>query len=137
MVKDLNLGVAAANPSGLTSVDGTLFFKADDGIHGRELWKTDGTAAGTVLVADTNPGSAGSFPPFDSTRDIVGFNGMVFFAADGGVHGVELWRSDGTEAGTVLVADINPGPPAGALADGQIDPDDFLATAGAGLMFIP
>ena len=42
----------------LTNVNGTLFFAADDGTHGNELWKSDGTAAGTVLVKDINTGSA-------------------------------------------------------------------------------
>ena len=46
----------AASPSSLTGVGGTLFFTADDGTHGRELWKSDGTEAGTVLVKDIDPG---------------------------------------------------------------------------------
>ena len=43
-------------------MNGTLFFAANDGMHGVELWKSDGTAAGTVLVKDINPGSGGSDP---------------------------------------------------------------------------
>ena len=39
-------------------MNGTLFFIADDGADGMELWKSDGTAAGTVLVKDISPGSA-------------------------------------------------------------------------------
>ena len=49
-------------PGPFVESNGTLFFTADDGIHGRELWKTDGTAAGTVLVKDITPGAHGSDP---------------------------------------------------------------------------
>jgi ELWxxDGT repeat protein len=41
-----------SGPSGLTDVAGTLFFAADDGTHGQELWKSDGTKSGTVQVRD-------------------------------------------------------------------------------------
>jgi ELWxxDGT repeat protein len=78
-----------------------LFFEADDGIHGGELWTSDGTEAGTTMVDDISPG--GSYP--GSLTDV---NGSLFFAADDGIHGGELWTSDGTEAGTTMVADINP-----------------------------
>ncbi|MBV8386489.1 MAG: hyalin, partial [Acidimicrobiia bacterium] len=118
MVKDINLipdGTVSlsggSNPSGLTNVNGTLFFQADDGIHGGELWKSDGTSAGTVMVKDINPTMrttntthAGSWP-----GRITDVNGIAMFVADDGVHGEELWKSDGTEAGTVMVKDINPG----------------------------
>ena len=52
------LALSGSIPSDLTNVNGTLYFTADDGTHGEELWKTDGTAAGTVMVKDILPGSA-------------------------------------------------------------------------------
>jgi large repetitive protein len=89
----------------LTNVNGTLFFAADDGVHGTELWESDGTATGTFMVADINPGQYGSFP-----YNLTNVNGTLFFQADDGTHGTELWESNGTAAGTVLVQDINPHP---------------------------
>src|SRR5262245_2647332 len=49
-----------SDPGYLTDVSGELFFAADDGIHGSELWKSDGTTAGTVLVKDIRAGGYGS-----------------------------------------------------------------------------
>jgi ELWxxDGT repeat protein len=92
-------------------VNGLLFFRADDGVAGRELWKSDGTEAGATRVRDIWPGSGWSFP-----AELVGMNGTLFFRANDGVAGAELWRSDGTEAGTVRVKDIRPGP-VGSLPD--------------------
>src|SRR5262249_61154044 len=88
------------------TVGGTIFFTANDGAQGAELWKSDGTAAGTVMVADINPGAnSACHGPCRPTED----TGTIFFADDAGMHGTELWKSDGTAAGTVMVADINPG----------------------------
>ena len=91
-------------PQNLTNVNGTLFFTADDNIHGYEIWKSDGTEAGTVMVKDIVSGSSGSNP-----YQLTDVNGTLFFTANDGVHGFELWMSDGTEAGTVMVKDIVPG----------------------------
>ena len=52
----------SSKPAGLIDVGGTVYFSADDGVHGPELWKSDGTAAGTVMVKDIVPGGVGSQP---------------------------------------------------------------------------
>lgn len=119
------------NPVGLSSTwepgeydlagapNGDLFFAGHQQATGTELWRTDGTPAGTVLVADLLPGDLGTFP-----QSFCAANGWVFFSADNGTHGRELWRSDGTAAGTMLVADIEPGP-------GDSNPRQLLAFGGA------
>lgn len=90
------------------TVGSFLYFEARDDAssQGRELWRTDGTAAGTVLVKDINTtsGYAGSYP-----ERFVNVGGTLFFTADDGVNGRELWRSNGTGPGTVLAHDAFPG----------------------------
>ena len=102
LVKDINPD-GSSGPLSLTDVGGTVFFFADDGIHGRELLKSGGTEAGTVMVKDINP-SVDIFEPDWLTN----VGGTLFFSAADGIHSLELWKSDGTEAGTVMVKDINP-----------------------------
>ncbi len=80
----------------------TAYFFADDGINGRELWKTDGTAFGTVLVKDVRSGAASSNP-----SQLINVNGLLYFIADDGVNGTEIWQSDGATAGTSLVANLD------------------------------
>ncbi len=91
-------------PSYLTNVNGTLFFAANDGTHGYELWKSDGTSGGTVMVDDIDTGSGGSTP-----NELTAVGPTLFFSAKDGTHGTELWKSDGTTGGTAMAADINPG----------------------------
>ena len=102
---------------------GQFFFSASDGVHGQELWKSDGTASGTVLVKDINPGPTGGFVP--ETGRFKKAGGKLFFTASDGVHGMELWVSDGTEQGTHIVKDINPGS-SGADVFALVSLRDFL-----------
>jgi ELWxxDGT repeat protein len=94
-----------------TNVNGTAFFLANDSIHGKELWKSDGTPAGTTMVKDINTGTANGVDAGNVNYGFayVNVNGVFFFAANNGSAGVELWKSDGTEAGTVMVKDIRTG----------------------------
>jgi ELWxxDGT repeat protein len=62
LVKDIRPGLSTSYPSYLTALGNTLFFTADNGVNGLELWKSNGTAAGTVLVKDIRPGSSYSPP---------------------------------------------------------------------------
>lgn len=81
----------------------TAFFRGGPRFDG-ELWKSDGTSDGTMLVKDIRSGESSSSP-----RELTNVNGTLFFSADDGTHGHELWKSDGTNEGTALVKDILPG----------------------------
>jgi ELWxxDGT repeat protein len=67
--------VLSSYPRSLTAVGGTLFFAANDGATGFELWTSDGTAAGTALVADILPGPYSSDP-----SNLTAVGGTLFFA---------------------------------------------------------
>ncbi|MBL7938591.1 MAG: hypothetical protein JNL43_04450 [Flavobacteriales bacterium] len=89
-------------PESFVTYNDKIYFTADNGTNGRELWVTDGTSAGTTLVKDIWPGT--------NTSGISAFvlmNSKLYFTADDGVKGRELWVTDGTTAGTVMVRDIN------------------------------
>ena len=107
----------SSNPLGMTNLNGTLYFSADDGQNGRELWMSDGTEAGTRMVRDIAAGEApyyydgyyyGIYPSASNPSRLTAFDGKLFFTADDGSNGIELWVSDGTESGTQMIRDINP-----------------------------
>jgi ELWxxDGT repeat protein len=124
MVKDINPGEESSlNSFGDNSyvvTGGTLYFSADDGISGNELWKSDGTSDGTVPVSDINPFGSSACNFFCA------FNGAVYFSATDGTAGRELWRTDGTTEGTYLVRDINPDSGNGLSFDSFIAFNDML-----------
>lgn len=93
-------------PAPMIDLNGTLLFIADDGTHGRELRKSDGTSAGTTMVKDIHSGPGSSLSSFTSLEVL---HGEIYFSASDGLRGTELWKSDGTENGTVQVKDIAPG----------------------------
>ena len=119
LIKDINPGAGSSNICYLTDVDNTLYFGANNAVNGMELWKSDGTEAGTVLVKDINVGSASS-----SIGYLTEVNRTLFFVANNGSSGTELWKSDGTAVGTVMVKDIRPGTmgsnPSGLVAAGGV-----------------
>jgi ELWxxDGT repeat protein len=97
-----------------------LYYVHDDGLHGAELFRSDGTAGGTLMVKDVRPGETGS-----SISGLAAVNGALFFGADDGTNGKQVWRSDGTDAGTVR--------PFGVLP--ITSPTGFTAGPGGSLFF--
>jgi ELWxxDGT repeat protein len=100
LVQDLNTFTQSSSPSSITGSGALAFFVANDGLHGRQVWKTDGTTAAMVaqitsIFADNGPSS------------LTDVNGTLFFVQGDTAHGRELWKTDGTT--TSLVADIAAG----------------------------
>jgi ELWxxDGT repeat protein len=112
--------------SRLEAFNGGVVFVANDGTTGPELWFSNGTEAGTRLVADVRPNEFvlsqqnGSNPQgIDGDGSNIAGN-LLFFSADDGESGRELWVTDGTEGGTRLVRDI-------ATGSAPSNPRDFTA----------
>ncbi len=116
LIRDIADGSDSSTPTGSPSDAGfvglghEILFSAyegsdyDNGEFGQELWKTDGTLAGTVLVKDI------AFQSDSDPNQLTVMGNLLFFSARGRSAGsdFELWRSDGTEEGTEIVKDIIP-----------------------------
>jgi ELWxxDGT repeat protein len=97
LVRDINPAGTSRNWTDLlVGAEDAIVFSADDGTTGPALWRTDGTMAGTTLLADLF-GGGGFFPV---PRTAVGVGPLTFFIVADGFTGEQLWRSDGTVAGT-------------------------------------
>ncbi len=123
-VKDIDAGPDDGDPLGAgngveqpggADLNGVLIFSARDGVlvsdgdvHGTELWRSDGTEAGTYMLKDIYPEDNGVLHFCGCPSYFTEMKGEVFFAAAGSAAASrELWKTDGTEAGTVLVKDLN------------------------------
>lgn len=122
-VADLRAGATGSEPQELTNFNGVLYFTADDGIHGRELWKSDPKTGETKLVFDINPGAASSSP-----TGLTVMGGLLCFAATEPARGRELWAHSPLLGATDVLKDINPG-------SGSSAPEDFTVTAAHTLTF--
>ncbi|MBF5041630.1 HYR domain-containing protein [Aggregicoccus sp. 17bor-14] len=101
------VGTPRLDPQLLGALGERMLLSAEDAA-GRELWTSDGTAAGTRRLVDLAPGS----PPGVDWRPyslLLPEEGLLAFAAADAQHGRELWLTDGTPAGTRLVGDVAPG----------------------------
>ncbi len=106
---DAEIVAAFRNADGITAIDGAFVFGADDGVHGREPWVSDGTTAGTSLLSDLVPGSAGSNAFGFATAD----GSFAFFFAETDAGQAALWRTDGTADGTGQIAGLGDPPAEG------------------------
>ncbi len=129
LLKNITPGLNWVGPRALTAVNSRVCFFADDMVHGLEPWVTDGTASGTQLLMDISPGTHGSDKGTSTTSQSIGYipvGNQLYFGADDGSLGFELWVTDGTTAGTHMVKDIYPGnfnglhPTAGIDMDGKL-----------------
>ena len=105
-----------ADPATLHDCPEDLFFVADDGTGGDELWRTDGSPAGTFPVTDFENGQPFRVQEPHGWRP-AGLGDRIYFAADGGSEtpgaGYELWSTTGDPGSEELVVDLCPG-----LSDG-------------------
>ncbi|MCG2611156.1 T9SS type A sorting domain-containing protein [Flavobacterium sp. SM15] len=95
--------IDGSNPKNLTKGLTKIYFSADDGLHGEELWVHDVTLNSTYLVKDINSGSS----PGLGNSVFLTIGDILYFTTNRDLYGTELWRSDGTETGTYLVKHIN------------------------------
>src|SRR5215212_3145527 len=128
LVEDIYPGKTGSEPGLLVDFKGKLLFAADHPDFGEELWSSNGTKPGTRLVKDIDPGplvvnkvkntETGSSAP----DKVLLTKKWIYFEATTVKYGEELWKSDGTKAGTSLVRDIVPGP-------GDSGAEDFVSTS--------
>ena len=103
------------SPANISLLGDRVFFSANDGVHGRELWLTRGDAESTTLVKDLFYGPASSNPEL-----LTAVGDTIYFRAEAVRKGVELFMSDGTPDGTHMLRDQVQGP-------GSSQPTDLAA----------
>ena len=109
LLKDIQPGNGSSFNRQCQVINDELFFIAEDTISGMELWKTDGTTTGTYIIKDIIPGPTGAFENSSAKFNVFRNGNYIYFTA-GNItpNNVELWRTDGTDTGTTILAEINP-----------------------------
>lgn len=94
---------AGSSPANLMVYNNALYFSANDGLNGSELWKFDGTNATLAANINTSTATAGSFP-----SNLCAHGDTLFLVANDGTNGSELYKYHSV-SGAELAADIKPG----------------------------
>lgn len=118
-------GGSESSPASLTVIDGLLYVTLFVDPIGAEPWTSDGTLAGTTLLADVFPG-----PQSGSLGDYTSFGDRVVFHGRNAATGHEPWVTDGTPAGTRPLVDVLPGPNGSGPQEITVFGDDALAFVG-------
>ena len=104
LLKDINAGELSSTPRHLTVMGNKLFFTASTAAEGRELWVTDGTELGTKMVKNINVGTSDAIR--ENAPPMVVYKDALYFAANNGTNRGQLWKSNGTDTGTIMVKDL-------------------------------
>ena len=115
LIKDINTNTLGSNIYPMGRLGTTTYLATDDGVHGYEIYRSDGTAGGTSLVTDFDPGSYPGVIPSATGHSGVVMNNLLYyigfnFGTAAGPLGESLARTDGTAAGTQavkIIANIN------------------------------
>lgn len=95
IVADFNSVEQGSDAGNFFEFNDKLYFSANDGVNGSELWEYDGTTT-PQLTANINKGTAGTY-----LGNSIVYNNKLYFRANDGVHGDELWECDGSNAPTL------------------------------------
>jgi ELWxxDGT repeat protein len=104
LIKNIN-ATGSSDINHFAALNGVLYFAANDGIHGHELWRSNGTASGTAMVRDVRPGDADP-QNLNDISDIVAVGNQIYFFSPDQVSLPALWKSGGTSANTLKVANV-------------------------------
>jgi ELWxxDGT repeat protein len=118
---EIEPGPGSSHPTWMVQNGEKIYFAAYDSAGGLELWRSDGTPAGTERVADSIPGADGSSPTYLAVWN----SNLVYNACDED-HGCELWMSDGTSGGTHMIVDAA----VGTLPYGSEPSDGVITNVG-------
>ncbi len=120
MVQDICPGDCGSEPRFLVEAGGNVYFSADNGTNGRELWRSDATAAGTEMLRDVVAGDGGAYPDWLVSYTSEGGTAKILYAATDDTSDRELWSSSGPERLTKRLVDLEP--------KGSSDPADLHVT---------